>query len=270
MIKEKKTAFIGAGHLAHSLIAGLLLEGGLKPESITVSGRNAEKLKEFKDDFGVYITSDNAEAAKRADIVFLTVRPNQISDAVGSIRDEITADRIFISPAAGVSIDSLQKMLGNDAKIIRCMPNTPSMLGEGMNAICPNEKVSDTDMDDIRGLFDLLGEHETVTEDLFDTVTGVSGSGPAYVYLFIDAMAKAAENDGMSRDMAIKFAAQTALGASRMVLEADSDPKALCESVCSPGGTTIEAVSRLKDADIYGLVNTAQHACVEKSRSLGK
>ncbi len=270
-LKNIKISFIGGGHLAHSLVAGLTRAGGIASENICVSGRNAGRLEEFRRDFEVDITSDNASSVSSANIVFLTVRPNQMQEAVKSfINGESASDKIFISPAAGLPISRLAEYLGAGAKIIRCMPNTPSMLGEGMNAICPGKNVADADLALVKDVFSLLGRCEVVTEDLFDTVTGVSGSGPAYIYLFIDAMARAAQNDGMTRDMSVKFAAQTALGAAKMVLETGQDPESLCESVCSPGGTTIEAVSRLKEADIYGLINKAQHACVEKSRALGK
>ena len=265
---NNKIAFIGAGHLAESLIAGFVRENNDSAAVITASNRSEGKLNALKDKYNVNITLSNQEAAAGADFVFITVKPNDYDTVLGEIKDSLNKRSIVITPGAGVSIAFTESILGESAKVVRTMPNTPSMLGAGMNAICAGNNVDKADLDRVYELFSKLGRCEIVEEKLFDTVTGVSGSGPAYVYMFIDAMANAAEKDGMPREQAVAFAAQTALGAARMVLETGEDPKALCDSVCSPGGTTIEAVNIFKEEDLYGLVEKAQHACVKKSESM--
>ncbi len=269
-MEQTTVGFIGCGHLATAIMQGMLAEDPAFAQNIYVSNHTMGKLEAFREKFPVHISTDNAVPAKEADLLFLTIKPSLYPQVLAEIKSGLRPSTILVSVAAGVSIASVEDVLGRDAKIIRCMPNTPSLVGEGMSALCPSSSVTDEDMEKAHKIFGMFGKYETVEESLFDTVTGVSGSGPAYVYMFIDAMAKAAEKDGMDREKAVAFAAQTALGAAKMVLESGTDPQSLTESVCSPGGTTIEAVKVFREDGLYELVEKAQHACVEKSRNMGK
>lgn len=262
-----KIGFIGSGNLAQALIGGLTDTGCFPASSIIVSNRSPQKLEDFRRKIPVCIAADNKEAAGSVDILFLTVKPNMYEAVLEEIKPVYDPHTILVSVAAGLSISYIEQRIP-DSKVIRCMPNTPSMVGEGMNAICPNNQITDAELAQVEELFSLCGSCQVVTEDLFDVVTSVSGSGPAYVYMFIDAMAKAAEKDGMNRKQAIIFAAQTALGAAKMVLTTGTDPEVLTENVCSPGGTTIEAVNVFKEDGLYALVEKAQHACKEKSEKM--
>lgn len=177
---------------------------------------------------------------------------------------------LLVSIAAGKSIASIESLFGREIKLVRAMPNTPALVGEGMSALCANARVSEAELAEIRAVFNSFGVCEFVPESMMDTVVGVSGSSPAYVYLFIEAMADAAVADGMPRAQAYKFAAQSVLGSAKMVLETGSHPGALKDAVCSPGGTTIEAVAILEEEGMRHAVIRAQRACVQKSKDMGK
>ncbi len=176
----------------------------------------------------------------------------------------------MVSIAAGQSISSIEKMFRKQIKLVRAMPNTPALVGEAMSALCTNKFVSEQELADITAIFQSFGACEVVPEAMIDSVVGVAGSSPAYVYLFIEAMADAAVADGMPRAMAYKFAAQSVLGSAKMVLETGMHPGALKDNVCSPGGTTIEAVAVLEEEGMRSAIIKAQRACVQKSRDMGK
>ena len=212
----------------------------------------------------------NLELVRRSDVIFLTVKPGMYKDVIGGIKDLELSGKVFVSVAAGLGLENIKKSFGKDVPIVRSMPNTPSMLGAGMAAICPNELVTEGQLEEVRKIFSSFGRCEIVTEDLFDVVTGVSGSGPAYAYMFIDAMAKAAGKQGMDPEKAIVFAAQSVLGAARMILEGEDEPDVLIDKVCSPGGTTIEAVDEFRKRNLYGMVEDAMKRCIERSAQLGK
>ncbi|MCR4841806.1 MAG: pyrroline-5-carboxylate reductase [Eubacterium sp.] len=264
-----KIGFIGAGHLATALVEGLV-GSGMDPALITVSNRSTEKLDALKEASGVNVTPDNSAVAKASDVLFLTVKPNMYPEIIEEIRGDVADGALVVTPAAGLKIASTESGLGAGAKVVRCMPNMPSSLGEGMNAVCAGNNVTAGDKQAVEAVFSMLGRFCWVEEELFDAVTGVSGSGPAYGYLFIDAMAKAGEHLGMSREDSVVFAAQTVLGAAKTVLESGADPSALCDKVCTPGGTTIEAVKVLEGDGIYDTVDRAIAACAARSAELGR
>ena len=263
-------SFIGCGNLATAVITGILSNRPELAAHITVSDRYTEKALLLQERWPIRILPDNALCASSADILFLTVKPAQYEEVIAEIRSSVKPDAVVVSVGAGVSISYVENTFGSGAKIIRIMPNTPALVSEGMVGICPGTAATQQDLKNVSEILSLCAKVEQITEDLFDVVTGVSGSGPAYVYMFIDAMARAAEKDGMDRRQAVAFAAQTAKGAAKMVLESGIDPETLTEQVCSPGGTTIEAVQVFRDRDLAGLVEEAQHACVEKSRIMHK
>ena len=184
--------------------------------------------------------------AKQSDILVLSVKPQVYPAVIKEIRDEVSSEQIIVTIAAGVSMEAAERQFGKEVKIVRVMPNTPALVGEGMSGLCCNEYVTEEEFDLVHKIFESFGKAEKITENLMDAVVGVSGSGPAYVYMFIEAMADAAVAQGLPRKQAYTFAAQTLLGSAKMVLETGQHPGELKDAVCSPAGTTIEAVNVLE------------------------
>ena len=180
----------------------------------------------------------NEETASFSDVLFLAVKPQFYEDVILSIRDHVKKDALIVTLAPGKTLEWLGSLFGEDRKIIRTMPNTPAMVGEGMTAVCPNHSVTDEELDTVLTLLSSFGQAEVIPENLIDVATAVSGSSPAYIFLAIEAMADGAVADGMPRNKAYRFAAQAVLGSAKMVLETGKHPGELKDMVCSPGGTT--------------------------------
>lgn len=267
---DKKIGFIGGGNMASAIIGGILNSGLASPKQILASDKSDNALRSLEERFGIHTTSQNLETAQEADILFLAVKPHLFSEVIPEIKDSIETNALIVSIAAGQSISSIESLFGREIRLIRVMPNTPALVGEGMSALCPNQNVSQEELEEAVSIFNSFGACEVVSETMIDTVVGVSGSSPAYVYLFIEAMADAAVADGMPRAQAYKFAAQSVLGSAKMVLETGSHPGVLKDAVCSPGGTTIEAVAVLEEQGLRSAVIKAQRACVQKSKDMGK
>lgn len=263
-----KIGFIGNGNMGSAIIGGIVKSGVAKPYDILVSDINIAGLEKIKEEFGVNTVSDNKKAAE-CDIVFLCVKPNVILSVIDEIKDTVIKNTV-VSIAAGKSIDALSNAFGKEVKLIRIMPNTPALVGEGMSAISANEKVTEAEKEKVIEIFNSFGKCEEVSESLMDTVTAVSGSSPAYVFMFIEAMADAAVVGGMTRDKAYIFAAQAVLGSAKMVLDTKKHPGVLKDMVCSPAGTTIEAVSVLEEKGMRDAVISAMKVCMEKSKEMGK
>ena len=219
--------------------------------------------------FGIHFTNDNREAVKNADILFLSVKPQIYPAVIEEIRDLVTSDQLIITIAPGKTLAWLKESFGGkELKIIRTMPNTPAMVQEGMTAVCPNEHVTDDDLSTALTLLGSFSKTEVVPEHLMDVVTSVSGSSPAWVFMLIEAMADAAVADGMPRAQAYTFAAQAVYGSAKMVLESGKHPAELKDMVCSPAGTTIEAVRVLENKGFRSAVFEAMKACTKRSREL--
>lgn len=261
----KKLAVIGAGNMGRAIVGGVINSGLLPSENVIVSDPYEPSLSIARDSFGVKTTTDSIEAVNEADIVLFAVKPNIIGNVFLGVKDAIDENKIIISIAAATSLDFIQEYLGSNKKIVRVMPNTPALVGEGMAALSPNKNISDEDLQSVLKIFNSFGKAEVVPEYLMDSVVGVSGSSPAYVFMFIEAMADAAVLTGMPRAQAYKFAAQSVLGAAKMVLETGKHPGELKDMVCSPGGTTIAAVETLESCGFRNAVIQGQVACVEKS-----
>ena len=260
--------FIGAGNMGSAMIGGILKSGFLTPAQIFASAHTPATLEKLEAAYEIKTTLCNEEVAAPSNLLFLAVKPNKFAEVLPAIAPSLKPDCVIISIAAGHTISAIEAMIGKEAKIIRAMPNTPALVGEAMSALCANSNVTEEELAYAKQLFDCFGKAEIVTENLMDTVIGVSGSSPAYVYLFIEAMADAAVADGMPRSMAYKFAAQSVLGAAKMVLDTGKHPGELKDAVCSPGGTTIEAVAALESGGLRNTVITAQRACVRKSKNM--
>ena len=260
--------FIGLGNMAKAMIGGILQKGLMGPNEIIGTARTEATCQKVAGKYDIQTRSSNAAVAKEADIIVLAVKPQYLKVVIADIMDSVTEDKVIVSIAAGKTISWIEKEFEKSTKIIRVMPNTPALVGEGCSAVCRNDLVNDDDFHFVMELLESFGKAYTVPESLMDVVVGVSGSSPAYVFLFIEAMADAAVAGGMPRKQAYEFAAQSVLGSAKMVLETGKHPGELKDMVCSPAGTTIEAVRALEEGGFRGIVMDAVTACIDKSKSL--
>lgn len=263
-----KIGFIGCGNMAGAMIRGIVSSGKCAPDEVMASNRSAAKLEKIAKETGIRTTQCNTEAAKFAEILFLCVKPQFYHAVIEEIKDVVTEEQILITVAPGKTLAWLAQEFGRSLKIVRTMPNTPAMVKEGMTGMCPNEAVTAEELETVREVCSGFTRTEVISENLMDVVTSVSGSSPAYVFLFIEAMADAAVADGMPRAQAYKFAAQAVLGSAKMVLETGMHPGELKDMVCSPAGTTIEAVRVLEEKGFRSAVIEAMKACTKKSREM--
>lgn len=267
---KKTIGFIGGGNMGQAMIAGLLNSKLVDSKNITVADLDTNKLENISKTFSINTTKDSLSLAKESDILVLSVKPNIYNIVLNQIKDHIKKDQIIISIAAGKSIKDIESIIGDDKKLVRTMPNTPALVGEGMSALCPNKNITDEDLDLSKSIFESFGKAEIMPEYLIDSVIGVSGSSPAYVFMFIEAMADAAVLGGMPRDKAYTFAAQAVLGSAKMVLETGKHPGELKDMVCSPGGTTIEAVATLEKTGFRSSIIESIVTCMQKSKDMTK
>lgn len=263
-----KIGFIGCGNMAKALIGGILKKELVSPEDILASDKSARAREAAIESYGICVSDDNALSAREADYLVLAVKPQFLAEAIGEIREAVGENTVVISLAPGKTLAWLEEQFGRKLHLVRTMPNTPALAGEGMTALCPNEAVTEADLAGVEKLFGSAGKTAVVPERLMDTVTGVSGSSPAYVFMFIEALADAAVEGGMPRDQAYTFAAQSVLGSAKLALESGKHPAELKDMVCSPGGTTIEAVRILEKNGFRSAVIEATAACIEKSKSM--
>lgn len=267
---KKTIGFIGCGNMCKAIIGGIVKANIVSPNSIMASGLKEKNLNEAAEKYGIKITTDNKEVAKNSDILVLSVKPNIYPTVIKEIKDQVKDNVIIVTIAAGKSIESTESAFGKKVKVVRVMPNTPALVGEAMSALTPNEVVTKEEIEFILDIFNSFGKSEIISEKLMDVVTSVSGSSPAYIYMFIEAMADAAVLDGMPRAQAYKFAAQAVLGSAKMVLETGTHPGELKDMVCSPGGTTIEAVATLEEKGLRNAVISAMRICTKKSKEMSK
>ena len=264
-----KLGFIGCGNMACAMIGGIIRGGIAAPEDITGSCRTGEGCDRAAAAVGIRMTLSNKEVVRKSEIVFLCVKPQFLDDVLDEIHTEIQKNHLIVSVAAGRSISHIVERLGIPGlRLVRLMPNTPALVGEGMTAGCGSPCATNEDMAMVRSICETFGAFEVMPESLFDTVTGVSGSSPAYVFMFIEAMADAAVQGGMPRAKAYKFAAQAVLGSARMVIELGLHPGELKDMVTSPAGTTIEAVRVLEEKGLRSAVFEAVRACTERSAQM--
>lgn len=270
-----KLGVIGAGKMGSAIIRGCIASGR-NPDDIIVKGHNPDKLKAFCDELGVRESGDAAALAAASDAVMIAVKPKDADAAIAEVAPYLKPAAIIISIVAGKSIADIEavcrRAVGAESpagrKIVRVMPNTPAMIGEGMSALCRSADVRDEEYRLVEEIFSCTGKVSETPETLMDAVTGLSGSGPAYVYMFIEALADGAVLCGMPRGQAYEFAAQTVAGAAKMVTETGRHPGELKDDVCSPAGTTIEAVRALEDGGFRSIVMRAVIASAEKSKNL--
>lgn len=263
-----KIGFIGLGNMARAIIGGITSKGGIEPKDIYGSDISTAAADEAALTYLINTGTSNSTVAEEADILFLAVKPQFMDEALRTFKDDVRKDCIVVSIAPGKTLDYFAENLGRKVKVVRCMPNTPALIGEGCTGCCKNEYVTDEDMAKVMKLLKSFGRAIEVPESQMDAVVGVSGSAPAYVFMFIEAMADEAVAAGMPRNKAYEFAAQAVMGSAKMVLETGKHPGELKDMVCSPGGTTIQAVKVLEEKNFRGTVMDAIEACINKSKSL--
>lgn len=264
----RKIAFLGAGNMAKAIINGLIAAKLYEPAEILVYNHRYEPtLAQLEKETGITGTTKLADVTEKAEIFVLAVKPLVFPRLLADLKAGLTEEHLLVSIAAGVTIAQMEEIIGAH-KIVRVMPNTPALVGEGMSSISPNGQVTEAEANEVKQLFESLGKAEQVPESMIDAVIGVSGSSPAYTYLFIEALADGAVAEGMPRPMAYEFAAQAVLGAAKMVLETKEHPGVLKDRVSSPGGTTIQAVKTLEENGFRAAVIKAVQAAADKSREM--
>lgn len=263
-----KLGVIGAGNIAGAIVRGVVKAGTIKPENLIVSDIHEAKLLPLSR-LGVATTSSNIEVAKESEVVLLAIKPNIAEKVLKEIRPFI-GGKLIVSVVAGFTREIISEIVGSDVRIVRTMPNVPALVGEGMTVLCRTDNVSDEDFSSVTEIFNAIGKTSVLDENLFDAATATNGSGPAYVFVMIEAMADAAVLQGIPRDTAYLLVEQTILGSAKLALETKEHPGKLKDMVCSPGGTTIEAIYRLEEKGLRATMIDAVDACAKKSALLGK
>ncbi|MBQ4086914.1 MAG: pyrroline-5-carboxylate reductase [Clostridia bacterium] len=262
-----KIGFIGGGNMAGAILEGVLASGLSMKEELVVCDKNPEALKKYE---GIRTETENT-AALAADYVVLAVKPFILPVVLKELADsgKDLGKTVFVSIVAGASVESIRSVLGNQAKIVRVMPNTPATVLEGMTVVSAKEEnVSEEEFSGALSIFNAVGKTEVLPESMLNTVIGISGSSPAYVFMMIEAMADAGVRDGLARDVAYRLAAQSVLGSAKMVLETGKHPGELKDMVCSPKGTTIEAVAELENKGFRSAIIDAVKKCNDKANNL--
>lgn len=265
----KKIGFIGAGNMGYPLLIGAMKAFG--KEAVCYTTATKEKREKIKKETGISYCSCNAELVQECKYILLAVKPQYFSQVYDEIKSHITQEHVIISVAAGITIENLKQGLGNTTRIIRTMPNTPAMVGEGMTCICfSDDDFSMEEKEMIQTLFTAVGTYEIIPESLMNAAICANGSSPAYVYMFIEALADSVVKYGLPRDKAYHLVAQTVLGSAKMVLETKEHPGRLKDNVCSPGGTTIAGVAALEEYGLRNAVIKATDACYQKADAMNK
>ena len=262
---EEGAEFIGK---KGTIMGGVIKSNVFKPEEIIGADLFAPGREKVKELYGINVTDSNKEVIEKSEVVIFSVKPQFYADVIQEVKDLVRPEQLIITIAPGKTLAWLAEQFGKDVKIVRTMPNTPAMVGEGMTAVCPNEHLTEDEIAYVKSLLESFSRAEIVPERLMDVVTAVSGSSPAYVFMLIEAMADAAVSGGMPRKQAYQFAAQAVLGSAKMVLDTGKHPGELKDMVCSPAGTTIEAVRTLEELGFRSSIIEAMKVCEEMSRSL--
>ena len=268
-----RLGFIGLGNMASAIIGGILKKGIAKPEEIIGSAKTEKTAGEKAAQFGIETCTDNKKVAAQADVLVLAVKPQFFPEVIEEIRDTVREETLFISIAAGKTVNYIEERFGaaeggKKIKLVRCMPNTPALVLAGCSGYCMNAHVNGEERELAERLLSSFGKAIEVPERLIDVVGSVAGSSPAFVFLFIEALADGAVAEGMPRAQAVEFAAQAVLGSAKLVLESGMHPGELKDMVCSPGGSTIQGIRTLEKNGMRSAVTEAVIACAEKSRKL--
>jgi pyrroline-5-carboxylate reductase len=269
-LRKKKIAILGSGNMGEALVKGLLRSGKAVPEALVCSEPRAERREEIQKRYGVHVTGDNRAACAQADIVVIAVKPQSIDALLEEIAPAVDAKKLVISIAAGVPIGAIARKLGAGVRIIRTMPNTPALVGAGATALARGPHATDSDLEQALALFEAVGVAVVVEEHHLDAVTGLSGSGPAFVFMAIEALADGGVKVGLARPIALALAAQAVMGSAKLVLETGEHPGRLKDQVTSPGGTSIAGLHALESGGFRAALITAVEAATKRSRELGE
>jgi len=264
-----KIGFIGGGNMAEAFIKGLI-SGGFLAKDILFSEPNEKRRQLMEERYGVSCAATNMELVANSDIVVLATKPQVLDKVLADIVSVFSDEKLLISILAGTTTSTLEAGLGGQSKVVRAMPNTPALAGQGAAALCPGEYVNEEDRQVAQRLFETVGIALWVEEGQMDAVTGLSGSGPAFVYTFIEALTAGGVQEGLRLDIAHALAVQTVAGAAHLIKETGEHPALLREKVCSPAGTTISAIRVLEERGLRAMMMEAVGAATARSRELGK
>lgn len=265
----KKIGFIGAGNMATAIIKGLLSQNNGNPELVNVFDLSAEKCDIIKK-MGVNVCKTGVDVMKNSDIIVLAVKPQNYSEVLEELKNDVTPDKTFVSIAAGISIKFVRNSLNCNCPVVRVMPNTPLLLKKGATALCPSDNISDENKQIVYDMFAGSGVCEYISEEHMNEVIAVNGSSPAYIYLFAKAMAEYAENHGIEYNKAMNLICAALEGSAAMLRESGDSADILIEKVSSKGGTTIAALEKLREHGFYEAVQDAMDACTKRAEELGK
>lgn len=266
----RKLALIGAGNMAEALLRGLLASGLFPARDVLATAPRAERRSQLETAYGIRVSADNCEAAAQADVLVLAVKPQILDSVMAEIAAVLRPDVLVVSIAAGVPMTAIQARLGAERRICRAMPNTPALVGAGATAIAMSANAKPEDVDLAKSIFEAVGMVTVVDETLLDAVTGLSGSGPAYVFMIIEALADAGVKVGLPRRQAQALAAQTVLGSAKLLIDTGQHPGVLKDQVTSPGGTAIAGLHTLEEGGLRTTLINAVQAATNRSRELGE
>lgn len=265
---EQHIGFIGLGNMGGAILQGILSSNAVSASQFYVYDINPEIGDSLKGQYDINFVGSAKDVARESDIVFIAVKPNDVSNVLSEIQKELKKTTVVVSIAAGITIKMIEAIIGYEQKVIRVMPNTPALVNSAMCSITPNTEVAPEELLTVRALLNCIGLTEVLPEYQIHAATGVGGSAPAFVFMFIEALADAAVKGGMTRKQAYKYAAQTVMGSAKLMLDTNKHPGELKDIVCSPSGTTIEGVQTLEEKGFRAAVIDAVEACINRSKQL--
>jgi pyrroline-5-carboxylate reductase len=270
MLKDKKIGIIGTGNMGEALISGLVYARTSLPKNIICSDVRGDKLKSIRDEYGVVTAKNNNDVVKASEIVIYATKPQIMASVLKETSGNLDMSKLVISIAAGVPMAAIESCLNKDLRLIRVMPNIPASVKEGAAAIAAGKHASKSDLRLAKAIFDSVGKSVILEEELMDAITGLSGSGPAYIFLIVDALADAGVKMGLSREDALFLSAQTVLGAAKIMMETKEHPGKLKDRVTSPGGTAIAALHTLEEGGLRTTLINAVEVATKRSKELGE
>jgi pyrroline-5-carboxylate reductase len=270
MLANKTIGVIGAGHIGTAVIGGLIRAKLTSPKNIIASRRSESSLEELAKTFGIHTTTDNMKVAKSADVIVIAVKPMSSREVLNEIKDVVKSSQVIISVMAGIKTSFINSVLGVECPVIRTMPNTPVLVDSGATAISKGRFADEEHLKIAHTIFKSVGIVEVVPENLLDAVTGLSGSGPAYIYMVIEAMTDGGVKMGIPRQIAFRLAAQTVFGSAKLVIETGKHPAILKDEVTTPGGTAIAAVAELETFGLRTMLINAVSTATARSKELSK
>jgi pyrroline-5-carboxylate reductase len=270
ILASHSIGFIGAGNMAEALIRGLVRGNHVPAASVAASGPRQERLDELRRDYGIDVTTHNREIVQRCGVVVLAVKPQILDKVLREVGDQLKPGALVVSIAAGIDTETIEESLPDGVRVVRAMPNTPALVGAGATAVSAGKHASESDLKTARALFDAVGITVELEESQLDAVTGLSGSGPAYIFLILEALADAGVKVGLARRNAQLLAAQTVMGSAKLLLETNEHPGRLKDMVTSPGGTAIAGLHTLEQGGLRTTLINAVETATKRARELGR